>query len=86
MCEYICMYVCIYIYDWVAMLYSKNWHNTLSQLNIKYGIMEILILSLASVGEMTTSLMNLLKLYIRTKHKRSFLSNIYSLLLTHSVM
>ena len=25
-------YIHIYMYDWVTMLYSRNWHNTVNQL------------------------------------------------------
>ena len=39
--EYVCVYVCIYIYiyiydwDWVTLLHSRNWQNTVNQYNGK---------------------------------------------------
>ena len=33
-CVYICVCMCIYMcmYDWVTLIYSRNWHNTVNQL------------------------------------------------------
>ena len=28
----LCKKECIYTYDWITMLYSRNWHNTVNQL------------------------------------------------------
>jgi len=32
------IHVCICIYDWVTVLYSRNWHNTVNQLHFNKNI------------------------------------------------
>ena len=43
MCVCVCVCVCIYMYNWVTLLYSRNWYNTVSQLyfNKKNYLMDI---------------------------------------------
>lgn len=57
-------------------------------LRIKYGVRRISNSSLASVGEMTAILMNLLKLHTHThtRTQETFPQAIYSLLVTGAVM
>ena len=35
------IYTCIYIYDWIALLYSRNWHNNVNQLDFNKSILKI---------------------------------------------
>ena len=50
------MCVCVYIYmDWVFMLYSRNWHNTVNQLYfnkkilVQKKLMKRVLVSLTSI-------------------------------------